>query len=70
MKNLGYLSAFLGGALAGAVVGLLLAPEKGSDTRGKITGAVDEFLKKHNIKLSKKDVIDLVDELEEVTPAE
>ncbi|MCI7011075.1 MAG: YtxH domain-containing protein [Prevotella sp.] len=70
MKNLGYLSAFLGGALAGAVVGLLLAPEKGSDTRGKITGAVDEFLKKHNIKLSKKDVSDLVDELEEVTPAE
>ena len=70
MKNLGYLSAFLGGALAGAVVGLLLAPEKGSDTRGKITGAVDEFLKKHNIKLSKKDVSDLVDELEEVTPTE
>ena len=70
MKNLGYLSAFRGGALAGAVVGLLLAPEKGSDTRGKITGAVDEFLKKHNIKLSKKDVSDLVDELEEVTPAE
>ena len=70
MKNLGYLSAFLGGALAGAVVGLLLAPEKGSDTRGKITGAVDEFVKKHNIKLSKKDVSDLVDELEEVTPAE
>ena len=70
MKNLGYLSAFLGGALAGAVVGLLLAPEKGSDTRGKITGAVDEFLKKHNIKLSKKDVSDLVDELEQVTPAE
>ena len=70
MKNLGYLSAFLGGALAVAVVGLLLAPEKGSDTRGKITGAVDEFLKKHNIKLSKKDVSDLVDELEEVTPAE
>ena len=70
MKNLGYLSAFLGGALAGAVIGLLLAPEKGSDTRGKITGAVDEFLKKHNIKLSKKDVSDLVDELEEVTPAE
>lgn len=70
MKNLGYLSTFLGGALAGAVVGLLLAPEKGSDTRGKITGAVDEFLKKHNIKLSKKDVSDLVDELEEVTPAE
>ena len=70
MKNLGYLSAFLGGALAGAVVGLLLAPEKGSDTRGKITGAVDEFLKKHNIKLSRKEVDTLVDDIQEVAPAE
>ena len=49
MKNLGFLGAFLGGALAGAVVGLLLAPEKGADTRDKITDAVDDFMKKHNI---------------------
>lgn len=53
MKNLGFLGAFLGGALAGAVVGLLLAPEKGADTRDKITDAVDDFMKKHNIKLSR-----------------
>ncbi len=70
MKNLGYISAFLGGALAGAVVGILLAPEKGTDTRGKITGAVDDFLKKHNIKLSRKEVNDLVDDIQDATPAE
>lgn len=70
MKGLGYIGAFLGGALAGAVVGLLMAPDKGADTREKLTNAVDDFLKKHNIKLSKKEVSDLVDDLQEVTPAE
>ena len=68
MKGLGYLGAFLGGALAGAVIGLLVAPEKGADTRVKITDAVDDFLKKHNIKLSRKDVKDLVDDIEEAAP--
>ena len=70
MKNLGYVGAFLGGALAGAVVGLLMAPDKGTDTRSRITGAVDEFLKKHNIKLSKKEVCDLVDDIQEAAPEE
>ena len=70
MKNLGYVGAFLGGALAGAVVGLLMAPEKGTDTRSRIAGAVDEFLKKHNIKLSKKEVCDLVDDIQEAAPEE
>lgn len=68
MKNLGYLGAFLGGALAGAVVGLLLAPEKGSDTREKISGAVGDFLKKHDIKLSKKEICELVDDIDDLTP--
>ena len=66
MKSLGYFGAFFGGAIAGAVIGLLLAPEKGEDTRGKITDAVDDFMKKHNIKLSRKEVVDLVDDIQDV----
>lgn len=68
MRSLGYLGAFFGGAIAGAVVGLLLAPEKGEDTRTKITGAVDDFMKKHNIKLSRKEVSDLIDDIAEAAP--
>ena len=69
MKNLGYIGAFLGGAVAGAVIGLLVAPEKGSDTRVKITEAVEGFLKKHNIKLNRKEVGDLVDDIQDVAEA-
>jgi gas vesicle protein len=68
MKSLGYLGAFFGGALAGAVLGLLLAPEKGEETRAKITEAVDDFMKKHNIKLSRKEVKDLVDDIADAAP--
>ncbi len=68
MKSLGYLGAFFGGALAGAVLGLLLAPEKGEETRVKITDAVDDFMKKHNIKLSRKEVNDLVDDIADAAP--
>lgn len=67
MKSLGYIGAFLGGAIAGAALGILLAPEKGSDTREKLTDAVDDFLKKHNIKLNRKDVGNLVDDIQDVT---
>ena len=65
MKGLGYIGAFIGGAIAGAAAGLLLAPESGKDTRAKISDTVEDFLKKHNIKLNRKDVGDLVDDLEE-----
>jgi gas vesicle protein len=65
MKGLNYLGAFIGGAIAGAVVGLLLAPESGKDTREKISDTVEDFLRKHNIKLNRKEVGDLVDNLEE-----
>ena len=68
MRSLGYLGVFFGGAIAGAVIGLLLAPEKGVDTRDKITDAVDDFMKKHNIKLSHKEVSDLVDDIAEAAP--
>lgn len=68
MKSLGYISAFLGGAIAGAVLGLLLAPEKGKDTREKITDAVEDFLNRHNIKLSRKEVCDLVDDIQDAAP--
>ena len=65
MKSLGYSGAFLGGAIAGAALGLLMAPEKGSDTRAKLTDTVEDFLKKHNIKLNRKEVGDLVDDIQD-----
>ena len=68
MKALGYIGAFLGGAIAGSALGLISAPEKGEDTRSKIADAVDNFCSKHNIKLSKKDVDDLVDDIKDAAP--
>ena len=70
MKALGYLGSFLGGAVAGAALGLLLAPEKGEETRTKITDAVDDFCKKHNLKLSRKEVDDLVDDIKDAATEE
>ena len=68
MKALGYIGAFLGGAIAGSALGLIFAPEKGEDTRSKIADAVDNFCSKNNIKLSKKDVDDLVDDIKDAAP--
>ena len=65
MKTLGYISAFFGGAIAGATLGLLSAPEKGADTRSKIAYAVESFCKKHDLKLSRKQVDDLVDDIKD-----
>ncbi len=67
MKALNYLVAFIGGAAIGAAAGLLLAPEKGSELREKIA----EALRKRGIRLSSKEMTDLVDEIaEEIQPNE
>ena len=46
----------------------MVAPQKGSETREKISDAVDDFMRKHNIKLSRKQVSDLVDDIEDAAP--
>ncbi|MFV0470451.1 MAG: YtxH domain-containing protein [Paludibacteraceae bacterium] len=71
MKNVGgFLAGILGGAIVGAAIGLLFAPEKGEDTRNKIVDTLGDTkdkviaaLEKRGIKLSKSEVEDLVDEL-------
>ena len=70
MKSLGYIGAFLGGAIAGAALGILVAPEKGQDTRVKITDAIEDFMKKHNIKLSRKEVVELVADIQDAAAEE
>ncbi|MCD7901291.1 MAG: YtxH domain-containing protein [Bacteroides sp.] len=59
MKGLNVLAAFLGGAAVGAALGVLFAPEKGEDTRDRIT----KLLREKGIKLQGSDLEDLVDEI-------
>lgn len=70
MKTLGYICAFLGGAIAGAAVGLLAAPEKGKDTRNKISEAVEDFCNKHDIKLSRKEADEFVEDIKDAATTE
>lgn len=66
MKTVGYIGAFLGGAIAGAALGLLMAPETGKDTRKKISGSIEDFCEKHKLKLSRKEIEEFADDLEEI----
>lgn len=61
MKALNFLAAFVGGAAVGAAFGILFAPERGVDTREKIA----EALRKRGIKLNRKEMDTLVDEIAE-----
>lgn len=55
MKPLHIILSVIGGAIAGAAVGILLAPEKGEKTRDEIT----KFLKEKGIKV-KESTIDKI----------
>ena len=67
MKALSFLAAFIGGAAVGEAVGILFAPEKGTETRDKIA----EALRKRGIKLNRKEMDSLVDEIaDEIKSAE
>ncbi|MBQ0157686.1 MAG: YtxH domain-containing protein [Bacteroidales bacterium] len=67
MKVTNFLAAFIGGAAVGAALGLLFAPEKGTDTRARIA----EIIRKRGVKLTNSELEALVDDIaDELQPAE
>ena len=61
MKTFSYVAAIIGGAVAGATAALVLAPEKGEDTRAKIQDTVKDFCDKHDIQGIKQTVKNFCD---------
>ncbi|MBO4945839.1 MAG: YtxH domain-containing protein [Muribaculaceae bacterium] len=59
MNSITAISAFLGGAIVGAAAALLLAPEKGADTRARIK----ELLRKKGIICTDNEIDALVEQL-------
>ena len=58
--------AFLGGAALGAIIALLVAPDKGSDTRKKLR----RKLKEYGIDLNKEELNELIDRFKRKKQAE
>lgn len=56
------IAAFVGGAIAGAACGLLLAPEKGEDQRKKIK----EYWDKYASKLNKEEFNKVMNEIKKI----